>query len=163
MNEENFVTEEILSLSAMNSVLTCYHVDIRVSHRYHMEGLHLLRFECSECVPEGRLVLPLGATLWTKSSAKAGPELSGVRPPWPYPQAGWGNDQHHKLESPELKLQVPASGCEGAPADPPAGPSMEPPLLSAGLPGEARAVLGLSPLLHSVLWNSLAGAMAWVP
>ena len=40
---------------------------------------------------------------------------------------------------------------------------MEPPLLSAGLPGEARAVLGLSPLLRSVLWNSLAGAMAWVP
>lgn len=75
-----------------------------------MEGLHLLRFECSEQVPEGRLVTPLGATLWTKSSAEAGPEMSGVRPPWPCPQAGWGSEQRHKLESPELKLQVPASG-----------------------------------------------------
>lgn len=40
---------------------------------------------------------------------------------------------------------------------------MEPPLLSAGLPGEARAVSGPSPLLRSVLWNSLAGTVAWVP
>lgn len=85
MHKENFVTEEILSLSAMNSMLTCYHVDIRVSHGYHTEGLRLLRFECSECVPEGRLVMPLGAILWTKPSAEAGREMSGVRPPDPAP------------------------------------------------------------------------------
>lgn len=109
MHKENFVTEEILSLSAMNSMLTCYHMDVRVSHGYHMEGLHLLRFECSECVPGGRLVMRLGAILWTKPSAEAGPEMSGETPR-PCPWAGWGNDQHHELESPELKLQAPPQG-----------------------------------------------------